>query len=76
MIYGSFKGSKVPEKVAGHFPKTEEFGYELIQLHLRAVCDTMQDRDSIYMQAKDAHPYVATLGPRLTKNKKWYGIYW
>jgi len=76
MIYGSFNRSKVPEKVAGHFPKTDEFGYELIQLHLRAVCDTTRDRDWIYMQAKDAHPYVATLGPRSTKNKKWYGIYW
>ena len=76
MIYGSFNRSRVPNEVAGHFPKTEEFGYELIQLCLRAVCDTMRDRDSFYMQANDAHLYVATLGPRSTKNKKWYGIYW
>jgi hypothetical protein len=76
MIYGSFNRSKVPETVAGHFPKTEEFGYELIQLRLRAVCDTMRDRDSIYMQATDAHLYVGRLGPRPTKKKKWYGIYW
>ncbi len=76
MIYGSFNRSKVPEKIAKHFPKTEEFGYELIQLRLRAVCDTMRDCDSIYMQAKDAHPYIATLGPFSTRNERWYGIYW
>ena len=76
MIYGSFKRNKVSDEVAGHFPNTEEFGYELIQLRLRAVCDTRRDRDSIYMQANEAHLYVATLGPRSTKNKKWYGIYW
>ena len=76
MIYRSFNRSKVPEEVAGHFPKTEEFGYELIQLRLRAVCDTMRDRNSIYMQAKDAHLHVATLGPLSIRKKKWYGIYW
>ena len=76
MVYGLFNQSKVPEEVAQHFPKTEEFGYELIPLRLRAICDTMRDRDSIYMQAEEAHLYVATLGPRSTKNKKWYGIYW
>ena len=76
MIYGQFNRSKVPEEVSAQFPKTEQFGYELIQLHLRAICDTMQDRDSIYRQAKDARLYVATLGPRSTTNKKWYGIYW
>jgi hypothetical protein len=76
MIYGSFNRSKIAETVAGHFPMTEEFGYELIQLRLRAVCDTMRDRDSICRQAKDAHLYVPTLGPHPAKNKKWYGIYW
>ena len=76
MIYGSFNRSKVPQEVAGRFPKTEEFGYELIELRLRAVCDTMRDRNSICMQAKDAHSHVATLGPLSTRKKKWYGIYW
>lgn len=76
MIYGSFNQTSVPEVVARQIPKTEEFGYELMPLYLQAVCDTMQDRDSIYKQAKDAHLYVAMLGPRSTKNKRWYGIYW
>jgi len=52
MIYGSFNQTSVPEVVARQFPITEEFGYELMPLHLRAVCDTMQDRDSIYKQAR------------------------
>ena len=76
MIYGSFNQSRVPEVAARQFRETEEFGYEMVQLRLRAVCDTMQDRDSIYKQAKDAHQHVATLGPRPTENKRWYGIYW
>jgi hypothetical protein len=76
MIYASFNWSKAPEDVVRNFPRTERFGYELIQLNLRAVCDTMQDRDSMYAQATDAHPHVATVGPRPTKNRKWYGIYW
>ena len=76
MIYRPFSQSKVPEDVAEHFPKTAEFGYELIQLRLGAVCDTMRDRDSIYREAKAAHLYVATLGPLSTKHKQWFGIYW
>lgn len=76
MVYGSFNWSKAPENVVRHFPETERFGYELIQLNLRAVCDTIQDRDSVYAQAKDAHMYVAAVGLRPTQNKKWYGIYW
>lgn len=76
MIYRSFDWSKVPEDVVRRFPKTERFGYELIQLQLRVVCDTTQDRDSMYTQAKDAHRYVAAIGPRRAKNRKWYGIYW
>ena len=76
MIYGSFNWNKVPENVVRCFPQTERFGYELIQLNLQAVCDTMQDRDSMYAQAKVAHAYVAAIGPRHTKNKKWYGVYW
>jgi hypothetical protein len=76
MIYGSFNWRKIPENVVLRFPITEQFGYELIQLSLRAVCDTIQDRDSVYTQAKDAHRYVAAVGPRPIKNRKWYGIYW
>ena len=76
MIYASVNLNKVPEDVMRQFPKTEQFGYELIQLKLRAICDTMQDRDSMCVQANDAHPYVAAVGPRPTKNKRWYGIYW
>ena len=76
MIYGSFNRTSVPEKVAKLFPRNQEFGYELINLRLQIVCDTMQDRDSVYSQAKDAHLYVAMLGPRITKNHNWYGIYW
>ena len=76
MIYGSLTKTKVPEVVAQQFPEKEEFGYELMQLRLRAVCDTLQERDSLYRQAKDAHTHVATVGPRLTQEKRWYGIYW
>lgn len=76
MIYGSINKSKVPEVVAQQFPENQEFGYELMQLHLRAVCDTMQERDSIYRQAKDAHKHVAMVGPRSTEEKRWYAIYW
>jgi hypothetical protein len=36
----------------------------------------VQDRDSMYSQAKDAHLHVATVGPRPARNKRWYGIYW
>jgi len=76
MTYGSLNGRSVPEDVARLFPKTEEFGYELMKLRLQVICDSMQDRDSMYKQAKDAHLYVATLGPRRTENKAWFGIYW
>jgi hypothetical protein len=76
MTYGSFNQRSVPENVAKLFPKTEEFGYELMKLRLQAICDTIQDRDSIYKQAKDAHLYVATLGPRKTENRNWFGVYW
>jgi hypothetical protein len=76
MIYGSFNSSKTPKNVVRHFPKTGVFGYELVQLRLRVVCDTTQDRDSMYAQAKDAHQHVAAVGPRQTEDKKWYGIYW
>jgi hypothetical protein len=76
MIYGSKNQPRVPEDVGRQFPRTEQFGYEMITLRLRAVCDTMQDRDSLYTQAKDAHLHVATVGPRKTKDKRWYGIYW
>ena len=76
MIYGSINQTRVPDVAARQFPTTDEFGYELMQLHLRAVCNTMRERDSIYKQAKDAHQYVAMLGPRSTKSKRWYGIYW
>jgi hypothetical protein len=76
MIYGSVNWNKVPENVVQQFPQTERFGYELIQLSLRAVCDTVQDRDSMCVQAKCAHLYVAAVGPRTTKSQKWYGIYW
>ena len=76
MVYGSFNWNKAPADVVRRFPSSEGFGYELIQLHLRAVCDTMQERDSICVQAKDAHLYVASIGPVSSKKKKWYGIYW
>ena len=76
MIYGLINKTKVPEIVARQFPENQEFGYELMRLRLRAVCDTMQDRDSLYRQAKDAHSHVATVGPHSTANRKWYGIYW
>lgn len=76
MIYGSFNWSETPENVVRHFPKTGVFGYELVQLSLRVVCDTTQDRDSMYAQARNAHQYVAAVGPRQTQDKKWYGIYW
>ena len=76
MIYGSITQSRVPEDIGKQFPRIEQFGYELITLRLRAVCDTIQDRDSLYTQAKDAHLYVATFGPRKTQDKLWYGIYW
>lgn len=76
MIYGSINKTRVPKIVAQQFPKSEEFGYELMQLRLRVVCDTMQERDSVYEQATDAHLYVATIGPRSTENGGWYGIYW
>ena len=76
MIYVSSNQSRVPEEVGKQFPRTEQFGYELITLRLWAVCDTMQERDSLYKQAKDAHTHVAAVGPRRTKNKRSYGIYW
>jgi len=76
MIYGSLTKTKVPEVVARQFPENQEFGYELMQLRLRAVCDPLQERDSLYRQAKDAHTHVAMIGPQLTRDKRWYGIYW
>ena len=76
MIYASFNWNQVPENIVRRFAKSERFGYELVQLSLRAVCDSIQDRDSMYSQAKDAHLYVATVGPRPARNKKWYGVYW
>ena len=76
MTYGLLNGTKAPENVDKLFPKTKEFGYEKIKLRLRVICDSIQDKDSMYKQAKDAHLYVATLGPRRTENKSWFGIYW
>lgn len=76
MIYWSNNQSRVPEDVGRQFPRIGQFGYELITLRLRVVCDTTQERDSIYTQAKDAHLYVAALGPHKTKDKNWYGVYW
>lgn len=72
----TFNQTSVPENIADLFPRTEEFGYELMNLRLQLVCDTMQERDSIYTREKEVHLYVAMLGPRRTKDKNWYGIYW
>lgn len=72
----TFNQTSVPENVANLFPRTEEFGYELMPLRLQLVCDTMKERDSIYMRANVVHLYVAMLGPCRTKDKNWYGIYW
>ena len=76
MIYGSNYQPSVPEDIGQQFPRIEQFGYEMITLRLRVICDTLQDRDSVYTQAKDAHFHVALVGPRKTNNKNWYGVYW
>ena len=62
-IYGLDDQLRVPEDIEEQFPRIGQFGYEMITLRLRAVCDSTQDRDSMYKQAKDTHSHVGAVGP-------------
>jgi len=75
-IYGLDDQLRVPEDIEEKFPRVGQFGYEMITLRLRAVCDSTQDRDSMYKQAKDTHSHVGAVGPPQNGGEVLYGIYW